>query len=154
MFLNLKHYYNLMAQRVKFLPLIKEHVWLRQFIKFSIAGGACTLIDFVIYIFLTRFFSFWQGHLTWANFASVCLSATINFIWNKKWTFRSGSPNLALQYLKFWVVVIGGIVLYQWIFVFSLETLRLFDLIGKMLATVIAWILRFIFNKFWTFRNS
>lgn len=146
-------YYNLIAQKVKFLPLVKKHIWLRQFIKFSIAGAICTLIDFAIYIFLTRFFYFWQNHLAWANFSSVCLSATINFIWNKKWTFRNaGSNNIVLQYFKFWLVVIGGIILYQWIFVFSLDHLRLFDLISKTLAVIIVWILRFIFNKFWTFK--
>lgn len=151
MVIDWRHYYNLIAKKIKFLPIIRKRLWLRQFIKFSIAGGVCTLIDFLIYILLTRFSSFWQAHLDWANFISICLSGTINFIWNKKWTFRISHLRF-LQYLKFWAVVIGGIILYQWIFVFLIKNLNLSDLLSKVTAAIIVWILRFIFNKFWTFR--
>jgi putative flippase GtrA len=132
-------------------PLINKHQWLRQFIKFSIAGGICTLIDFAIYILLTRFFHFWQNQLAWANFISVCSAAVINFVWNKKWTFRDKSPDTVWQYFKFGVVVVGGIIVYQWIFIFFMRSVGWSDLISKAIAAVSVWILRFIFNKFWTF---
>lgn len=147
-----RKYYNYFAAKVRFFPVIRDHPWARQFIKFSIAGGICTIIDFLIYIFLTRSFSFWRVHLTWANFVSICLSGTINFFWNKKWTFRVLKSNF-FQYFKFWVVVIGGIILYQWIFIFAVKNLKVLDLISKAIAAIIVWILRFIFNKFWTFRG-
>lgn len=147
-----RFYYNFVARKVKILPIIRDHSWTRQFIKFSIAGGTCMIIDFLIYIFLTRLFPFWQIHFAWANFVSVCLSGTINFFWNKKWTFRVRQSNI-FQYLKFWAVVIGGIIFYQWIFIFSIQNLKLFDLLSKAIAAIIVWILRFIFNKFWTFKS-
>jgi putative flippase GtrA len=147
-----RKYYNYFAIKVRFLPIIRNYPWLRQFIKFSIAGGVCTVIDFLIYIFLTRFSSFWQNRLIWANFLSICLSATINFVWNKKWTFGSRGQAFLSQYAKFWVVVIGGIILYQGIFIFLIRNFKFFDLFSKIIAALIVWILRFICNKFWTFR--
>ncbi|MGC9048625.1 MAG: GtrA family protein [Patescibacteria group bacterium] len=150
--INLKRYYNSIVERIRFLPFAKDHPWIRQFFKFSVVGGTCMILDFLIYIFLTRLFSFWQNHLAWANFLSICLSATVNFVWNKKWTFRDKDQKIFWQYIKFWVVVIGGLILYQLIFIFSVQNLKLYDLLSKAIAAIIVWILRFIFNKFWTFR--
>lgn len=149
--MNWRHAYNYFASRVKVLPVIREHLWLRQFIKFSVAGAICLIIDFLLYIFLTRLFSFWERHIFWANFATVIVSSTVNFIWNKNWTFRDKRPDIFFQYFKFWVIAIGGIILYQWIFVFLIKRFSLFDLLSKLIAAAIVWLIRFIFNKFWTF---
>lgn len=148
----MRRYYHFFISKIRQRTLVFRHQWLRQFIKFSIACGVCTIFDFVVYIFLTRFFSFWQDRLGWANFISVCLAATVNFIWNKKWTFRDESPNTFRQYFKFGIVVVGGIVIYQWIFISLMQTVSFSDLLSKAIAAIIVWILRFIFNKFWTFR--
>jgi putative flippase GtrA len=147
-----KKLYNLAANKIRKNFWFEKHTWVKQFIKFSIAGGICSIIDFLIYIILTRFFHFWAQHEGWANFLAICLASTINFVWNRNWTFRSNQPNLVMQYLKFFVVVIFGIIIYQWIFIFSIERLHLFDLLGKVIAAAIVWILRFIFNKFWSFK--
>lgn len=129
--------------------LIQKHLWLKQFIKFSIVGGLCFIVDFLSYIVLTRLFFLGPA---WANFLSICLSASLNFVWNRNWTFRSYQKNLLVQYVKFWIVVVGGIVVYQLVFVFLLNQIHLFDLISKAVAAALVWILRFIFNKFWSFK--
>jgi putative flippase GtrA len=133
------------------LVFLKKSKIFKEFIKFSIVGGICTIFDFLIYLFLTRLFSFWQRNFLWANFLSTSLSATLNFFLNKYWTFKNKSLEVLPQYIKFWVVVIGGIILYQIIFAFTVKSFKFYDLLGKVIATLIVWILRFIFNKYWTF---
>lgn len=133
------------------LPLIR-YQWVRQFIKFSIVGGVCTIFDFGIYLFLTRLFSFWRVYYLWANFVAVISAATINFIWNRKWTFRVRQGSVFWQYLKFWLAVLLGILVYQSILYLSVERLNWGDMLGKILGAIFAWLLRFIFNKFWTFK--
>ncbi|MCX6740942.1 MAG: GtrA family protein [Candidatus Parcubacteria bacterium] len=143
--------YNSLLNKCRENSWLAQRPWIKQFIKFSIAGGACTILDFLIYILLTRAFHLWINHLGWVNFLSVCVSATVNFIWNKNWTFRS-SQNATAQYLKFWVVVLGGLILYQALFFVFVSQLRFFDLLGKAIAAAIVLIIRFIFNKFWSFK--
>lgn len=143
--------YNSLISKCRKNNWLGQRPWIKQFIKFSIAGGVCTILDFLIYFVLTRVFSFWASHLAWANLLSTCSAATVNFIWNRNWTFRS-SQNAAVQYLKFWIVVLGGLVLYQALFFVLVGQLRFFDLLGKAIAAAIVWILRFIFNKFWSFK--
>ncbi|MDD2646742.1 MAG: GtrA family protein [Patescibacteria group bacterium] len=147
-----KNLYNSAVSRVRNNFWFEKYPWTKQFIKFSIAGGVCAIIDFLVYIILTRLSPFWAQRAGWANFLAISLASTVNFVWNKKWTFHSNQPNLLAQYIKFWVVVILGIVVYQWIFVFSIKQFHFFDLLGKAIAAAIVWILRFIFNKFWSFK--
>ena len=145
--------YNSLINRCRRNNWLSRHHWIKQFIKFSIAGGICTILDFLIYVFLTRPFPFWVSHLALANLLSTCLAATVNFVWNRNWTFRSrSSRNATIQYLKFWAVVLGGLVFYQALFFVLVGQLRFFDLLGKAIAAAIVWILRFIFNKFWSFK--
>jgi len=144
--------YNSLVSRCRRNSWLNQHHWIKQFIKFSIAGGVCTILDFLIYIVLTRAFTFWANHLAWANFLSVCLSATVNFVWNRNWTFRSYQSNKIIQYLKFWVVVLGGLIFYQALFFLTVNQWKFFDLLGKAIAAAIVWIVRFIFNKFWSFK--
>ncbi len=142
----------------RFFNSIKSSVFspcsltVRQFLKFSIVGGICTIIDFVIYLVLTRYLSIKINYL-WANFLATASAATINFIWNRKWTFRVSSKKIFSQYLKFWVAVVLGILLYQWILYFSVEKIKILDLIGKIIGAISAWVLRFFLNKFWTFKK-
>jgi putative flippase GtrA len=143
--------YNALTGKLRKNSWLCRYPWTKQFIKFSIAGGTCMVLDFLIYIGLTRLFSFWANHNVWANFLSVCISATVNFVWNKNWTFRA-SRNVTAQYFKFWVVVWGGLVVYQALFYVFVDQLHFFDLLGKAIAAAIVWILRFIFNKFWSFK--
>jgi|GEM_PF-352749 len=144
--------YNSLINKCRKNSWLNQRPWIKQFIKFSIAGGVCTILDFLIYVVLTRFFPFWASHLAWANFLSVCLAATVNFVWNKNWTFRSYQSNTIAQYLKFWVVVLGGLVLYQALFFLLVGRLGFFDLLGKAIAAAIVWVVRFILNKFWSFK--
>lgn len=135
------------------IPIIGKRLYLRQLVKFVISGGLLTLLDFAIYIFLTRVFLFWKNHYLWANFISMSIGAAANFILNKNWVFKDQGRNVASQYLKFWVIGgLGGMVFYQFLLYVFVETGNVYDLLGKALAAVIVLFFRFVVQKFWIFK--
>ncbi len=135
------------------LPIIGKHLYLRQLTKFIIAGGLFTLVDFAVYIVLTRAFLFWQTHYLWANFIAMSVGAIGSFILNKKWVFKDRGDKIFSQYLKFWIVgAIGGMVFYQFLLAFFVETVHLYDLLAKAFAAIIVLFFRFGIQKFWIFK--
>ena len=122
----------------------------RQLIKFAIVGALTALIDFGCYLFLTRFFLFWQTHYLWANALSIFLSATVNFFWNRSWTFRDTKNQIFLKYFKFWVAVLVGLGLNQVIF-YLLVRRGFYDIFAKAIAAIFVMFVRFFINKRWVF---
>jgi len=138
-------------EKIRNISIIQKYPHLRQFIKFFITGGICTILDFAVYIFLTRLFPFFRIHYLWANFFGTVVGATVNFTMNKKWTFRNEEVGIFRQYMKFWVVVIIGLAIYQYLFGFLVEKINLYDLLGKAISALIVMFIRFYLNKFWVF---
>ncbi len=139
-------------QKVRNLPIIQKHLYLRQFIKFAITGGTSAIVDFGTYIFLTRIFSFFAAHYLWANFIGMAVAATGNFLVNRKWTFRNRGEKVFVQYIKFWLVVVVMMVAYQYLLHFFVETVNLYDILGKVIAALVIMLIRFNIHKFWVFR--
>lgn len=134
------------------LPIVREHKSLRQLIRFVISGTIITVVDFGVYIFLTRIFLFWQAHYLWANFIAMAIAATGSFFLNKKWTFKDDGEGILIKYIKFWIVVLGGLVVYQVLFFVFVENIYIYDILAKAFAVLIVMFFRFIVQKFWVFR--
>ena len=126
---------------------------MKQFIKFVIVGSVNTAIDFFIYFSLTRGTAFFEQHLLSANIIAFSIAATNSFFWNKKWTFRDQGKNYHIQYSKFLIVSIGGLILSQGIFVLGVHYLKISDIITKLAAVVIVTFWNFALNKWWTFKK-
>jgi len=134
------------------LPFIKKNLYVKQFIKFILVGVISTLIDFFVYIFLTRFFVFWQSHYLQANFMAMVIASTVNFLLNKKWTFNGSRKKVLHQYINFCIVLVGGLFAYQFLFSFFIRTLGLYDIIAKAIVAFAIMLIRFHFHKFWVFK--
>ena len=134
------------------LPFIRKNLYVKQFIKFILVGVISTLIDFFVYIFLTRFFVFWQAHYLQANFMAMVVASTVNFLLNKKWTFNGSRKKALHQYINFCIVLVGGLFAYQFLFSFSVATLGLYDIIAKVIVAFTIMLIRFHFHKFWVFK--
>lgn len=152
-FLNIKGLFFWIDRLLFKLPIIGKRLYLRQLVKFVISGGLLTLVDFAVYIFLTRVFLFWQVHYLWANFISMSVGAIASFILNKTWVFKDKGDNIASQYIKFWVVgAVGGMVFYQFLLFYFVELAGLYDILGKAFAAIIVLFFRFAIQKFWIFK--
>ena len=126
----------------------------KQFAKFVMVGLVNTAIDFFIYFSLTRGTDFFERHLLSANIIAFSIAATNSFFWNKKWTFRDQGKNYHVQYSKFLIVSIGGLLLSQGIFVLGVHYLKISDIITKLAAVAIVTFWNFALNKLWTFKNK
>lgn len=152
-FLNIKGLFSWIDRLLFKLPIIGKRIYLRQLAKFIIAGGLITILDFIIYIFLTRAFSFWRLHYLWANFISMSLGAGVSFYFNKNWVFKNKGKQVVSQYLKFWIVGgIGGMVFYQYLLFAFVEYFSIYDILAKAFAAFIVLFFRFFVQKFWIFK--
>lgn len=123
----------------------------RQFIKFSIVGASNTLIDLGGYVILTRAFGV---YFIAANICSWLIAVCSSFVLNKYWTFRTHEPARVLnQYLKFFIVSVGALMLSTLILHILVTRWSISDLFAKgiTIAFVVVW--NFGMNKRWTFRT-
>lgn len=128
----------------------------RQFIKFTIVGGAATAIDwaafFVVREALTSILPIkLQIIKQIAKAITFILSASFSFSFNRRWTFRS-QGKISHESVKFLVVSLGGLAINSVIFFIVTSELKLYDIFGLIIATAIVFFWNFIMNKKWTFK--
>jgi len=134
------------------LPFVRRRFLIQQLIRFAIVGGIATVVDFAIYIFLTRGFSFWRENYLWANLIALFIGATLNFNWNRQWTFFYQGRNIFGPYFKFWLTVAVTIALYQFLLYLAVDFLLFYDLLAKIIVAILIMLLRFIIQKYWVFK--
>ena len=129
-----------------------------QFFKFGITGVTAAVIDFSIFLALTR-----VVHLREipSNLISVFIATCFTFVVNKFWTFRNKSRSeMHTQSLKFFTIAainygLQQLILYIVIFHTPLHLVlgSYDDLGGKVIAVAIVMFNSFFSNKYWTFRT-
>ena len=123
----------------------------RQFVKFCLVGIINTAIDYLVYLGLTRGIDL---YFLYANIIAILVAMTFSFIFNKYWTFRNYGKNIKKQYLKFFIVNLAYFLLNN-VIVFSLvKYFMIFDLLAKIIATIIGLIWNFTANRYWTFKRA
>jgi len=130
--------------------LLRRRIF-RQFIKFGIVGFSSTVIDWSIYLGLTRFFGFYY---ILAKVLSFIVAIINSYTWNRRWTFRSNEPRKMQQFTKFLVVAGVGLGLNTLIMAIVVEKLHLSDIYGLALATALVTFWNFTINKLWVFKGS
>ena len=125
-----------------------------QFVKYNIVGFFNTIIDFGLYILLTRSFLFWQYHFLLANAFAFLVTNIFSFFGNKKFTFKNSSPYLKSQYIKFLIVSIIYLVIVQSILYTGVNLLNFGDIWVKIVASVIGMFWNFYAHKYWSFREK
>lgn len=123
----------------------------RQFVKFCIVGGFNTVLDYSIYLFLSRVIGIYY---LYANIASVLIAMTSSFILNKYWTFRNNDKQIRRQYLKFIMVNVVYFILNNLIVFVLVNYWQTFDLLAKAVAVFICLFWNFFANRYWTFKKA
>jgi len=122
----------------------------RQFVKFGIVGASSTIIDWGIYLILTRFFNLLY---LMAKILSFSVAVFNSYHWNRRWTFRSDDPQKLRQFIKFLIISIVGVVLNASIMYLAVEHFQWPDIYGLVFATGIVMFWNFSANKFYTFKS-
>jgi len=124
-----------------------------QFSKFAIVGCTNTALDFIVYFSLTRLFTFWHEQKILATTIAFVIANINSYILNKFWTFQNKEKKYHIQYSKFLIISLVGLVLTDTIFSFAHYSWQQNDIIAKLLPIPAVLLWNFIANKFWTFRK-
>ncbi len=118
-------------------------------LKFGVVGISGMVVDFgFTYIFkeilrVPKYIS---------NSIGFTLAATSNYLLNRAWTFNSTNPHILMQFSKFFIISIMGLLLNNLIiYIFSDYKFRLNFYISKGIATLIVFFWNFLMNYFFTF---
>jgi putative flippase GtrA len=121
-----------------------------KFIRFSIVGGICALIDYSVY-FLG--YSIFGLHYMTALAFSVILSGTTNYLLNKHFTFKDKSKNYLKQVSRFILVAVFGIILnFALMFVF-VDLVEINPLIARLATIILVWFFNFGMHSMFTFKH-
>ncbi len=124
-----------------------------QFVKYNIVGAINTLIDFSVYIGLTRSSGFWQEHFLSANIISFLIANISSFFFNKKFTFRNNSTDVTKQYVKFFIVSIIYLGIVQSLLYLGVHLFQFSDIFAKVIASTVGMFWNFYAHKYWSFRK-
>ncbi len=97
---------------------------LKQLTKFGTVGAICVLVDFAIVYTLFELFGM---NKYVANISSTIVGVIVNYILNRKWTFRSKEP-WKKEFIRFVSISLFGVLFNNLIVFFGNDTM--FDLLN------------------------
>ncbi len=120
-----------------------------QLMKFSLVGVINTLIHYALFYLFYSLFGVY--HLVASTLGFI--AAVINsFLLNKYWTFRSSSPQLATQFLRFFSVSLAALLINLATMALLVEWYMVDPLIAQLAAIGFTLLVNFAGNKWWSFR--
>lgn len=122
----------------------------RQLIKYLINGGFTTLVNFVVYIVLTDFYTI---HELVANTVAWIVAVVFAFVTNKILVFHDKHNSIVKQFLMFASLRLLSYIVEElslYLFVIRLE---FNDILVKIVVAVFVVITNYIFSKFLIFKK-
>ena len=119
--------------------------------RFTIGGAAATAIDFSAYVALTRLLGL---NFLIANVIAMTLGATFLFFFNKRYTFRDTEKKVVRQYVVFWLNAMFMLALVEGILLIGVNLLKINDLVVKIAAYAITYVVNFLIQKYLIFRKQ
>lgn len=123
----------------------------KEFIKFCIVGMTNLVIYMSVYWLFTRLAGW---HYIAASIGGFLVAVSWSFTINLNWTFRHKTGDRRHQYIKFFISNIAVMLLNLMFLTFFIEILKIYDLFGQFLASVIGAFVNFSLNRFWTFNDK
>lgn len=132
------------------LKLASRRRGIRQFVKFGLVGAFNAVLDFGVLNILVLVFHF---NVYLAGALSLTLALTSSFYWNRRFTFRSDSPRVAAEYVKF--TIINGLGAFFNFLIYSalIHYLGFWYNLAKAIAVLITMFWNFLGSKYWVFRK-
>lgn len=129
------------------LNIIKKY---NKFIKYCLIGASGVALDFVIFIFLTKFAGI---HYQFANMISVSCGITNNFILNAFLNFKVNNK-IFLRFIKFYCVGLSGLIISSFLLHIFVELIHLNIIMSKISIMFITTLYQFTMNKRYSFKES
>lgn len=125
-----------------------DNLLIGKFLKFCVVGFSGTAVDFGVTWLCKEKFG-WDKYLS--NSIGFILAATNNYIWNRIWTFQSTSSEIPLEYGKFLIISIIGLIINNLVIYLLHGKLKLNFWLSKIVAIAIVTIWNFTMNYLFTF---
>lgn len=119
----------------------------RNFILYGVIGCVTTAIDVGIFTLL----AYWGMHELIANTISYQVAMVASFFLNRHYNFKV-KDKVWQRFLSFFIVNLIGYGFSQLLVFLFITKIGMSDLIGKLLATILAAICQFLFIKHLTFK--
>ncbi len=160
------------AAKVRKNSFFKKHPTAKQMTKFAMIGIINNVIDFSIYIFLTRGFIFWRTHYLIANFFAFMVSILATFDIVRAWIFKlpilprnkeeEKEMNLTkaeerlihIQYFKFLLVSSTAFSFNELGLFIFVDFIKINDILAKAIVGLAIWGIRFNSHRLWTFQSK
>jgi len=134
------------------LPWLRQIKFLPQFLRFATVGIFNTIIDFTIYVSLTRGLIFFTEHYLIANFLAFLCANLFSFWANKSWTFANSDSQRVKQYGKFFLTSVLALLAIQLTMYVGVSVFGWWDLATKILALLFSVVINFLGAKLWAFK--
>lgn len=118
-------------------------------LKFGLVGASGVAVDFGVTWLLKEKAGM---HKYAANSLGFMAAASNNYIWNRLWTFDNHDPDVAVQYLVFILVSLGGLLFNNAALWFFHEKRKMPFYTSKILAVFVAMFWNYFGYKFLAFR--
>jgi glycosyltransferase involved in cell wall biosynthesis len=125
----------------------------KQVTKFIITGFINTAIDLIVYVALTRLTIFFATYFVIAKIISFAFGTVNSLFLNHYWTFGNKEPITLSEGIKFYTVVLSGLIINAGSMFILVDTLGLYDIAALFIATVLTFVWNFIWSKKWVFKN-
>lgn len=135
----------------KIMELAKKY---RELITYVIFGVLTTIVDFGSYLILTRFLAVNEDI---SNVIAQILAIIFAFITNKLFVFEDKNMkaiNVLLQFFKFTSLRLVTLFINSALFTLLVHTLKINDIITKIIVSFIVIVLNYIFSKLIIFRKK
>lgn len=122
---------------------------LELFFTYCIGGGMAFIADAILLYILTEYVGF--HYLVSEFFAFIC-AASINYSFNKKFTFKNKSKKVIRQFTVFIIIAIGGLGLDLFILHTLVKKFGMWYMLAKVFAAGIVLFYNFTGNRLVTFK--
>ena len=122
----------------------KNNKLLMQIIKFVIVGGIATIIDYIIFFIMHELLKI---PTLPSNITSFTISVIYNYIASVKWVFDVKKDDPKKQFIIFIVLSLIGLLINTIIVYITIDILKWWSMIAKVLATGIVMVFNFITRK-------
>lgn len=127
-----------------------DREFIERILKFGTVGMISFIIDFGLTYFLKEKLK--QNKFI-ANSTGFIISATVNFIINRHWTFSSTEHDLLVQFSKFLTIASFGLLLNT-VIIYILNTkIRLNFYLSKLIAVFIVMFYNYSMQALFTFNS-
>lgn len=118
--------------------------------RFAGVGVIGTVAHYMLLVMLVEML---DANAVLASTAGATLGALVNYLLNRRYTFRSKKRH-GEALTKFLIIAASGLALNASFMLLLVEILSLHYLLAQVLSTALVLVWNFVGNRFWTFSDA